>query len=57
MAAADRYRSGRDAAFFPSVKFFVMNWQSAESLDGQYFGPIPASAVIGQVIPACTEEE
>ena len=21
---------------------FVMNWQSADSLDGRYFGPVPA---------------
>ncbi|HBF53902.1 MAG: S26 family signal peptidase [Afipia sp.] len=36
---------------------FVMNWQSADSFDGRYFGPIPASAVIGQAIPVWTEGE
>ena len=36
---------------------FVMNWQSVDSLDGRYFGPIPASAVIGTAIPIWTEEE
>lgn len=36
---------------------FLMNWQSAVSLDGRYFGPIPRSAVIGQVIPVWTREK
>jgi len=36
---------------------FVMNWQSVDSLDGRYFGPLPASAVIGRAIPVWTEEE
>jgi len=36
---------------------FVMNWQSTDSLDGRYFGPIPASAVIGTAVPVWTEEE
>jgi conjugative transfer signal peptidase TraF len=38
-------------------ELFVMNWQSVDSLDGRYFGPIPASAVIGQAFPIWTEEE
>ena len=36
---------------------FVMNWQSADSLDSRYFGPIPASAVIGTAVPVWTDEE
>ncbi|MGD9631712.1 MAG: S26 family signal peptidase [Pirellulales bacterium] len=36
---------------------FVMNWQSADSFDGRYFGSIPASAIIGQAIPVWTEGE
>jgi conjugative transfer signal peptidase TraF len=36
---------------------FVMNWQSDDSLDGRYFGPIPASSVIGKAVPVWTEEE
>jgi conjugative transfer signal peptidase TraF len=36
---------------------FVMNWQSADSLDGRYFGPLPASAVIGRAVPVWTDEE
>ncbi|HLG85936.1 MAG TPA: S26 family signal peptidase [Alphaproteobacteria bacterium] len=36
---------------------FVMNWQSTDSLDGRYFGPIPASAVVGRAAPVWTEKE
>jgi len=36
---------------------FVMNWQSADSLDGRYFGPLPASAVIGRAVPVWTDEQ
>jgi len=38
-------------------EIFVMNWQSADSFDGRYFGPIPAFAVIGQAIPVWAEGE
>jgi conjugative transfer signal peptidase TraF len=36
---------------------FVMNWQSNDSLDGRYFGPLPASAIIGRAVPMWTDEE
>lgn len=36
---------------------FLMNWQSVDSLDGRYFGPIPVSAVIGRAAPIWTDEE
>ncbi len=36
---------------------FVMNWQSADSLDSRYFGPLPASAVIGRATPVWIDEE
>ena len=36
---------------------FVMNRQSAYSLDSRYFGPLPASAVIGRAAPIWTDEE
>jgi conjugative transfer signal peptidase TraF len=38
-------------------KLFLMNWQSESSLDGRYFGPMPASSVIGRVIPVWTRED
>ena len=34
-----------------------MNWQSADSLDGRYFGAMPASAVIGRAVPVWTDEK
>jgi conjugative transfer signal peptidase TraF len=36
---------------------FVMNWQSAESLDGRYFGSLPTSTVIGRATPVWTDEK
>jgi conjugative transfer signal peptidase TraF len=36
---------------------FVMNWQSPDSFDSRYFGPLPASAIIGRAQPIWTEEE
>jgi len=38
-------------------EFFVMNWQSANSLDGRYFGLLPAPAVIGRALPVWTWED
>ena len=38
-------------------EIFVMNWQSANSLDGRYFGFLPASAVIGRALPVWTWED
>jgi conjugative transfer signal peptidase TraF len=36
---------------------FLMNWQSADSLDGRYFGVLPASAIIGRAEPLWTSGE
>ena len=36
---------------------FLMNWQSANSLDGRYFGALPASAIVGRAEPLWTGEE
>jgi conjugative transfer signal peptidase TraF len=36
---------------------FLMNWQSADSLDGRYFGVLPTSAIVGRAEPLWTEEE
>jgi conjugative transfer signal peptidase TraF len=38
-------------------EFFLTNWQSKGSLDGRYFGPIAASAVVGRAFPVWTKEE
>lgn len=36
---------------------FLMNWQSEDSFDGRYFGPLPASAIVGRADPLWTREE
>lgn len=36
---------------------FLMNPEVHDSLDGRYFGPLPASAVIGRAIPLYTDED
>jgi conjugative transfer signal peptidase TraF len=38
-------------------ELFVMNWQSADSLDSRYFGPIPISSVIGRAVAVWTGVE
>ena len=30
---------------------FLMNWQSGDSFDGRYFGPLPASTIVGWADP------
>jgi conjugative transfer signal peptidase TraF len=36
---------------------FLMNWRSADSLDGRYFGVLPISAIIGRAEPLWTSGE
>ena len=36
---------------------FLMNWQSADSLDGRYFGALPVNAIVGRAEPLWTGEE
>ncbi|MUZ65668.1 S26 family signal peptidase [Agrobacterium vitis] len=38
-------------------EIFLMNWAVHDSLDGRYFGPMPASAVIGRALPVWTDED
>jgi conjugative transfer signal peptidase TraF len=33
---------------------FLMNWQSAGSLDGRYFGSLPTAAIVGRAEPLFT---
>ncbi len=35
---------------------FLMNWEVSDSLDGRYFGPLPASSIIGRAVPLWTDE-
>ena len=60
MAAAARFLSGRAAASSQQGDVFLMNPRSADSLDGRYFGPLPAASIVGRAIPLWvhqTEEE
>jgi len=34
---------------------FLMNWQSTNSFDGRYFGPLPASTIVGVAVPLWTK--
>jgi conjugative transfer signal peptidase TraF len=36
---------------------FLMNWRSADSFDGRYFGALPTSSIIGTAEPLWTGEE
>jgi conjugative transfer signal peptidase TraF len=47
----------QDCRVIAAGELFLMNHQSADSLDGRYLGPIPASAVIGRAHPVWIEEE
>ena len=36
---------------------FLMNWQSKDSFDGRYFGPLPTASVIGRADPLWIHED
>lgn len=61
--ALDRDRLGRPLPTWAGCRVvardevFVMNWQSSDSLDGRYFGPLPASTITGRADPLWTREE
>ena len=61
--ALQRDRIGRELPVWQGCRIigdgeiFLMNWQVRDSLDGRYFGPIPASSVIGRALPLWTDEE
>ncbi|MFG1193423.1 S26 family signal peptidase [Xanthobacter flavus] len=37
-------------------ELFLMNFDVPDSLDGRYFGPLPADTVIGRAVPLYTDE-
>ncbi|OSJ13461.1 S26 family signal peptidase [Bradyrhizobium canariense] len=61
--ARERDRRGRPLPAWQGCRVvaedevFLMNWQSAVSFDGRYFGPLPRSAVIGQAVSVWTRED
>jgi hypothetical protein len=61
--ARDRDSRGRPLPLWQGCKIiaagevFLMNWQSADSLDGRYFGVLPTSAIIGRAKPLWTSRK
>lgn len=61
--ALERDRMGRDLPIWQGCRIirdgelFLMNWDIQDSLDGRYFGPVPASSIIGRALPLWTDEE
>lgn len=61
--ARERDSRGRDLPTWQGCRtlrdgeVFLMNWQSADSLDGRYFGPLPASSIVGRAMPLWTDED
>jgi conjugative transfer signal peptidase TraF len=62
-AARAQDRSGRPLPVWQGChviadgEVFLMNWRSADSFDGRYFGALPTSAIIGLAEPLWTGEE
>ncbi len=60
--ALERDRMGRDLPVWQGCRviaewqLFLMNWEVRDSLDGRYFGVLPASAVIGRAVPLYTDD-
>ncbi len=60
--ALERDRMGRDLPVWQGCRviaegqLFLMNWEVRDSLDGRYFGVLPASAVIGHAVPLYTDD-
>jgi conjugative transfer signal peptidase TraF len=61
--ALDRDRLGRilpgweGCRHVADEEVFLMNWQSQNSLDGRYFGPLPAWTIVGRADPLWTEKD
>lgn len=61
--ARDRDSQGRDLPVWQGCRViaegevFLMNLDVSDSLDGRYFGPLPASTVIGRATPLFTDED
>ena len=62
-SALSRDKMGRDLPVWQGCRrigdgeLFLMNHEVRDSLDGRYFGPLPATAVIGRATPLFTDED
>jgi conjugative transfer signal peptidase TraF len=36
---------------------FLMNWDTPDSLDGRYFGPLPITTIVGRAVPVWTSDD
>ncbi|AZO14716.1 MULTISPECIES: S26 family signal peptidase [unclassified Mesorhizobium] len=60
--ALERDRKGRALPDWQGCRIvagdeiFVMNRQVQDSLDGRYFGPFPATSIVGRALPLWTDE-
>ncbi len=61
--ALDRDRRGRPLPIWRGCRViagnevFVMNWQSKDSFDSRYFGPLPDATIVGLAEPVWTHGE
>ena len=61
--ALERDRRGRALPVWQGCRavaegeVFLMNWQSEDSLDSRYFGPLPTATIVGRAEPLWTNEE
>jgi conjugative transfer signal peptidase TraF len=61
--ARERDSAGRDLPVWQDCRvlsdgeLFLLNWDVEDSLDGRYFGPLPASSVIGRAFPLWTDPD
>ena len=61
--ARERDMRGRDLPVWRGCRrlagsdVFLMNARVRDSLDGRYFGPLPAAAIIGRATPLYTDED
>ena len=61
--ALERDRKGRALPAWQGCRIigageiFVMNRTVADSLDGRYFGPFPATSIVGRAVPLWTDEQ
>lgn len=61
--ARERDRLGRALPVWTGCRLvsdgevFLLNWDNPASLDGRYFGPVPASSIVGRAAPVWTRED